>query len=516
MIFPWTSWWKCCAVNTVLATVATHFNSISIGFCQGYSAILLPQISESSSHIYFMDEDVQFTVNSEEGSWIASIGVLSNPIGALLAGIMMDVCGRKSSIMFTTIPFVFGWSVIALSSDVYTLCIGRCITGLAVGMGSSCYMYVAEISLPSSRGFLSSLGPVFVSFGVLSVYFLGYVTTWKTIAVVCAVFALISAAVICYIPDSPCWLAAKGRIDEATEALDWLHGTNSSAADREIADILESVKISHKTNRVQTVKQFLRKCVQPEVWKPFLILVTFFILQELTGMYAVLYYAVDFFRKTGTSLNDYVASILVGVLRFLFSIIGSFCIQRFPRKRLASLSGLLMAAAMAFGAFYESKYGIIDTAYRPYSWIPLACILLNVSASTLGMLQIPWLMIGELFPLSVRGIMGGLVCSLAYLFIFATVKFYPNAERVLNTAGIMMLFSIASLLAGLYALTLLPETKDKSLNEIEQTFVKKKYNNASSTEKLQDSFSPTPHPATAVQTTTTMPNIAIITDDKKI
>lgn len=286
--------------------------------------------------------------------------------------------------------------------------------------------------------------------------------------------------------------------------------------DREIADILESVKISHKTNRVQTVKQFLRKCVQPEVWKPFLILVTFFILQELTGMYAVLYYAVDFFRKTGTSLNDYVASILVGVLRFLFSIIGSFCIQRFPRKRLASLSGLLMAAAMAFGAFYESKYGIIDTAYRPYSWIPLACILLNVSASTLGMLQIPWLMIGELFPLSVRGIMGGLVCSLAYLFIFATVKFYPNAERVLNTAGIMMLFSIASLLAGLYALTLLPETKDKSLNEIEQTFVKKKYNNASSTEKLQDSFSPTPHPATAVQTTTTMPNIAIITDDKKI
>ena len=339
-----------------------------------------------------------------------------------------------------------------------------------VGMSSCCYVYVAEISTPSSRGFLSAIGPVFVSLGVLIVYSLGYVTDWKAIAFVCASTAMLTFAATLILPESPSWLAANGSLSEATKALMWFR-KDQSATDAELADILETVKIS-RNSKPRSLKEMFFYCKRGAVCKPLIILMIFFALQELSGIYIILYYAIDFFHKVGAFYDDYLASIMVGFLRFLASILGAICIQNFRRKTMATTSGLLMTIAMVFGATYEHLYSKETYDFRPFSWIPLVSILLNVSASMLGMLQLPWLMIGELFPLAVRGIMGGIISSLAYLFIFCTVKFYPLLVDTLRVDGTMLLFSIASLLAAAFALFYLPETKDKSLFEIERTFTK--------------------------------------------
>lgn len=333
-------------------------------------------------------------------------------------------------------------------------------------MSSACYVYVAEISLPDDRGYLSAFGPVFVSLGVLIVYSLGYIVSWQYTSAACAIVALVGFAAMHAVPETPSWLARQGHTKEAKSALVWLR-RNTAVADAELKDIQKSLKVQITGS---SMDQCAQKFTDSAVWKPFFILIGFFLFQEASGMYIVLYYAVNFFEDAGSSLDDYVASIIVALLRFFMAIVGSICIQIFSRRSLATTSAFFMAISMGVSGTYEYLYSELSMDVRPYNWIPLACILANVCASMLGMLQLPWLMIAELFPLSVRGIMGGVVCSLGYLFIFTTVKIYPDLMYLLNMDGMMWAFSAACLLAIVFIQAFLPETKGKTFLEIENQF----------------------------------------------
>ncbi|XP_054278714.1 facilitated trehalose transporter Tret1-2 homolog [Macrosteles quadrilineatus] len=444
--------------KALAATVATHINSVSVGMCQGYSAILLPQLQDPSSPLH---------VDTEEASWIASLGVISNPLGAILSGLLMEWLGRKRAVQLVSIPFLLGWLIIACCNNLFFLCIGRAITGVAIGMGAACYVYVAEISLPEHRGFLSAFGPIFVSLGVLLVYSFGYMFSWQVASAVCAVFAGISAFVMSLIPESPSWLLAHSKEKKARQAIVWFRGDNDQAA-QELADLSESLREKNAENegRGNQWGQFL----SPSVWKPFLILITFFAFQEGSGLYIMLYYAVNFFQESGSTMNKYVLCIIVASVRLVMSVVGTVAIKKFNRRTMACVSGAGMALSMGVAGSYEFLYGRFEVASRPLPWLPQACIVANVCASMLGMLQLPWVMIGELFPTAVRGIMSGVVSSLAYFFIFVIVKVYPQCLRVLGVHGMMFTFAGISLLAIFYVVLFLPETQGKTLLEIEARF----------------------------------------------
>ncbi|KAL1464412.1 hypothetical protein WDU94_004062 [Cyamophila willieti] len=441
---------------------------------QGFSAILIPQLQKPSSII---------SISADDASWIASLGVISTPLGSLFAGVFMDLLGRKTTVQLTSIPFIIGWTIITISKDFAFLCLGRFITGMAIGMSSACYVYVAEISLPNDRGYLSAFGPVFVSLGVLIVYSLGYIVSWQYTSAACAVVALVGFAAMHAVPETPSWLARQGHLKEAKKSLVWLR-RSTAVADAELKEIQQSLKVQVTGS---SMGQCSQKFSDSAVWKPLFILIGFFLFQEASGMYIVLYYAVNFFEDAGSSLDDYVASIIVAVLRFFMAIVGSACIQMFSRRSLATTSAFFMALSMGISGTYEYYFSELSMEDRPYNWIPLACILANVCASMLGMLQLPWVMIAELFPLSVRGTMGGIVCSLGYLFIFTTVKIYPDLMFLLNMGGMMWAFSISCLLAMVFIQAFLPETQGKTLLEIENEFRGKK-NIAESTEHLEKGF----------------------------
>lgn len=440
--------------KSLLATAATHINSVSVGMCQGYSAILLPQLQDSQS---------TFHISSTESSWLASLGVITNPVGAILSGVLMEWLGRKRTVQLVSLPFLIGWIMIALSPNMITLCIGRAITGMAIGMGAVCYVYVAEISLPQHRGFLSAFGPIFVSLGVLLVYSFGYLLRWQIASAACAGFALLSGVLITFIPESPTWLMSKGKEKKARKAIVWFRGDNEQA-EAELANLSDEMKCQPSSANC------CNKFFEPSVWKPFLILVTFFIFQEGSGLYVILYYAVNFFQESGSTIDKYVLSIIVAMVRLVMSIVGTICIKNFNRRTMAIVSGFGMAVSMGVAGCYEYLYSSIDVAERPAPWVPQLCIVANVCASMLGMLQLPWVMIGELFPTSVRGIMGGIVSSLAYLFIFAIVKVYPTFISAFDLYIMMWIFAGVSLAVIAYVLAFLPETQGKTLLQIEMQF----------------------------------------------
>jgi len=119
----------------IFASLAAHFGQISVGLSQGYSAILIPKLLETN----FVDQS--------QASWIASLGVISNPLGAFVAGICAECFGRKSVIALAAIPHTVGWLLLALSRNVSMLYIGRFISGIGTGMANGYYLYVSEASI---------------------------------------------------------------------------------------------------------------------------------------------------------------------------------------------------------------------------------------------------------------------------------------------------------------------------------------------------------------------------------
>lgn len=331
-------------------------------------------------------------------------------------------------------------------------------------MSTASYTYVSEISTPECRGVLQSLGPVSASFGILLTYTLGYFTTWKIVAAVSITFGLFTLVSMTFFPESHPYLQKKSRKEESLESLIWFRGEANSAQNEPESNFQE------KTEKNKTFKTLY---LSPTTIKPFFLLVFLFLLQELSGIYSVLYYAVNFFQDFNMDINEFLSSIIVGIIRFLMSIFGAILIGKFGRKTLCTVSGTGMGVTLLFTVIYLKYYENHANDKRIFPALPLVTVLGNVFFSMIGMLPIPWILVGELFPLEVRSIMSGVVICIAQCFIFICVKIYPDLVALLNFSGTLVTFMIASFVAAIFTKLFLPETKNKTLEEIEDSFRKK-------------------------------------------
>nr|XP_033336524.1 facilitated trehalose transporter Tret1-like isoform X1 [Megalopta genalis] len=438
----------CFRCKSIFAGLAAHSGQISVGLGQGFSAILLPQLQKSN----FADTSQQ--------SWIASLGVVSNPIGSLMAGLCAEWFGRRSAIALASLPHAAGWLLIALSTNVPMLYVGRFISGIGMGMANGLYLYVSETSAPNQRAWLGSCGPVLVSLGVLIIYTLGAITTWEKAAAISIGPAILSLALTRMIPETPGWLVARGRNDEAKESLLWLRGAGSTT-DKEYEELCET-----NLKREEKKESLLKALHMPSVWKPFLILLVFFALQQMSGIYIILFYAVNVLKDIDININvdEDTASVGIGVIRLFASIAGAGLANSFGRKVLAFISGLGMAV---------SAVGVALTfRFKLPSIISLVCVGGHVGSSMLGFLTLPWVMTSELYPLRFRGPLGGITTSLAQLLTFGTIKLYPDLRRA-GIEVVMWTFAAASILGTMFAVLILPETRGRSLDQIESQFSNK-------------------------------------------
>ncbi|XP_072747930.1 trehalose transporter 1-like protein [Anoplolepis gracilipes] len=447
----------------ILAGLAAHCGQISVGLAQGYSAILIPRLFESNF------------ANQSQASWIASLSVVSNPLGALVAGFFAELFGRRSAIALASLPHVAGWLLIALSTSVPMLYVGRFISGIGCGMANGLYLYVSETAAPDQRAWLSSCGPVLVSLGVLIVYTLGTITTWQKTAAISIGPAILSLALTRMLPETPAWLASRGRTDEAKEALLWLRGPGFNI-DKEYQELCDA-----NAKRKEKQESLLRALHMPNVWKPFLILLIFFTLQQLSGIYVILFYAVNVLLDIGVNVNEYVTSVGIGVIRLFASILGAGLANIFGRKSLSFISGIGMAIT-AIGIALSFRFNLP-------SWIPLFCIGTHVAASMIGFLTLPWVMTSELYPLRFRGSLGGLTTSIVQVLMFATIKMYPDLNAIVGLEITMWIFSAASLLGAIFALTILPETQGCSLDDIEMKFSCKSNDSSTNSKIFSDIWS---------------------------
>lgn len=321
-------------------------------------------------------------------------------------------------------------------------------------------VYIAEVADQSLRGMLVTWTSIFISLGILMVYLLGslFPQDWQVVAGLCAVLPVISAVVAWLLPESPVWLAGRGRAVEAEASFKRLRGVNMPP--HELVGLMERRQAS---SRAATLSDVLL----PEVWKPLLILNTFFLFQQLSGVYVIVFYAIDIAHEAGVQTDAYLVSVLIAATRLLCTMAVSYATVRFGRRPLSILSGVGMTLCMCALIAYLHQSVTVD-------WFPGLALILYILTSTIGFFTMPWAMLGELFPLRFRGLAGGITSSCAYLFSFATVKVYPQMKHTMGSEGVFYFYGVAALLGTVFVWFCLPETQGKTLDEVKLLFTKKR------------------------------------------
>lgn len=330
-------------------------------------------------------------------------------------------------------------------------------------------VYLAEISSAKLRGVFTTWNAIFFSLGILLVYGFGMVLKedWATVAVVTATLPVMGLfAVWFFVPESPSWLISKNRLEMARENLCRIYGVKGHTD-----EILEEIEVlvSHK-DKTKTVTFNNRKCCaqvlelsKASCLKPFVIVLTYFFFQQFSGSFVVVFYAIDIVKEAGVTMDPYFAIVMVALTRFLSSILVSFLSKMYGRRPLSIVSGAGMTLCMitlALCLFFVNKI----------QWLPITLLIVYFFTSTLGFLTMPFAMAAECFPSKIRGTATGLITCIAYIFNFVTVKIYPDMVDVMGSGGVFCFYGGMALLGTVFIVAFLPETKGKTLQEIEEYF----------------------------------------------
>ena len=400
-----------------------------------------------------------------EGLITASL-IVGAAIGSLASGYLSDRFGRRVTLRMLSLLFIVGALGTATAPSVPFMVAARFLLGIAVGGGSATVpVFIAEIAGPSRRARLVSRNELMIVSGQLLAYVLSAVLAallhtpgiWRymlAIAMVPGVLLLIGTF---FVPPSPRWLASKGRFDEAQDVLEQLRDTKD-AAKREVVEMKAQEKEAHK--RV-AARDLLR---QPWVLKLLLIGVGLGFTAQFTGVNAFMYYTPIILKHTGMGTNAALtATIGNGIVSVIATLLGIWAIGRYGRRHLL-MTGLVIVIMM------QAALGCV-LMFMPQnltqSYAALACILVFLLFMQMCISPVYWLLMSELFPMQVRGLLTGTAVSMQWLFNATVAFLFPIA---VDTLGNPTFFVFAAINIGslIFVFLCLPETKGKSLEQIEK------------------------------------------------
>uniref|UniRef100_A0A1B6MHK8 Major facilitator superfamily (MFS) profile domain-containing protein n=1 Tax=Graphocephala atropunctata TaxID=36148 RepID=A0A1B6MHK8_9HEMI len=444
--------------------------------------VVLPSIAPGMAIGYSATNLDSIPITISNGSWFASIVFLGIAVGCSLINPVMERFGRKPSLISSSIIGLVGWLFLSIRAgppSLTKLYIGRFITGISAGMTSApAAAYATEcLSVENAelRAILITWSTVAMSVGILFSYVMGALMAYykvASLAVLISVFAFIMVAI--FIPESPSWLQSKGRTGDAEWAQKQLKiKPSSKPAEGSTSKTTSSDSGAQaQLSFIDSLKEFKK----PEAYKPLMIMILFFFFQQFSGVYILITYMVDITRIAGIILfNPYFITVVGGTLILLVSVGASFVYPKTSVRAIACISGFGMAGSMLFLGLYITvrRSWLIGPSYSFMNFFPLLALLCNIISSTIGFLILPWSMIGDVFPLQVKGLASGVTTSLGYIFSFIAIKMFPSFSIALGSAGTFYFFGIMSVLGTMFVYTFLPETRGKTLEEVLDGWSKK-------------------------------------------
>ncbi|XP_059484669.1 facilitated trehalose transporter Tret1-2 homolog [Neocloeon triangulifer] len=450
--------YKAILAQGLMATVALMITATN-GMTAGYPALLLPQLQSENSTLL---------TTEEEGSWIASIHSIMTPIGSLMSGPIMERIGRRSSLLISIIPRVLGWLCISLANSHLTLLAGRSLTGIATGLSAApALVLLAEIAEPRLRGLLVGAPSTSFSLGILLIYALSSVLPWKTVAVVAMIIPLLALILFFLLPESPLWLAKMNRKEEALKALTWLRGGSEEQARHELEVMNEQQQHNQLIDEANSSSKNRSPLLSRPILRALMVVNVFNFFQVMAGTFTIISYAVNVLQQaTGGTATDTEIAVVTALTRVLLTAVACFMLLRIGRRPMTISSGLGSGAA----ALLLSAWLLWAPETTMFSWVPPTLVITFVIFNSYGFFMIQGLMIGEMFPARARGPASGVTCATINTTLFFSTKLYPKMTHAFKPSGLFLFFGLMTLAGTLFAHLFMPETKGKTLAEVEEHF----------------------------------------------
>ena len=400
--------------------------------------------------------------------WAASCALIGCMAGAMLAGALSDKLGRKKVLMISAFAFAISSVGILIPSAIEYFILFRFIGGIGIGIASILApMYISEIAPADIRGRLISIYQLGIVTGILLIYFVNagiaglhddawnVDSGWRWMFGSGLVPSVIFIFLLLPIPESPRWLSKQNRWNEADAILAKVNGREN--ADKEIISIRESL----------TEKQApFSDLMKPGLRTALIIGIVLSVFSQITGINVIMYYAPEIFKATGSgSSSALMQTVWVGSINLLLTIIAIKYVDKLGRKKLLLIGSAGMAVCLAIVglAFYTDSAG----GY----WV-LAGILLYISFFAISLGPLTFVVVAEIFPNHIRGRAMSVAIFFLWLSVYVVSQTFPMLLESIGSAYTFWIYMITSVMAFIFILNVVPETKGKTLEQIQEMWRK--------------------------------------------
>ncbi|KAB2005800.1 hypothetical protein ES319_D11G296300v1 [Gossypium barbadense] len=427
--------------------------SIFVAACIAFgSGCALGYSSPTQSSIM---EDLGLSV--AEFSFFGSILSIGSLLGAAISGKITDLLGRKMTMWILNLLYIGGWLAIAFTKTPWLLDLGRLSLGFTIGNFTYLMpIYISEITTKNVRGRFSAIPVLTLGWGISFMYVIGSFVSWRTLALIATIPGLLQLLPLFFIPESAMAEAKVDRDEEIEEVLLCLRGNKADIFNEaaEIKDFVESLKSFSKEGMLEI---FQKKYV-----RQLLTVAGMIILMNLGGVNAFAFYSGVIFVSAG--LSSMVGLITLAATQTIVGIAGILLIDKLGRRPLllVSTAVLCFSSFLTGLSFFLKEFNLWDQGSPVLALIGL----LMYTGSTIVGAGIPSLLLSELFPINVKGSAGS-ICNFMGSFTGWVVAYYFNFLREWSSTGTFFIFSAFCCANFILSATMVPETKGRTLEEIQ-------------------------------------------------
>ncbi|XP_041983987.1 facilitated trehalose transporter Tret1-like [Aricia agestis] len=457
------------------------------GCAHGYPAVLFAQIKTDGGPVTLTDHDT---------SWIASAVGAMGIVGNFISPVLMTRFGRQKAHLLCTVPALLGWIVFVLGNSVPAFLFARILHGLALGLRTPlAAILVAEYTEPKYRGAFLGTFAVSLGLGIMLSHVWGAHLTWKMTAVVCSAFPLVAMAIISLSPESPSWLISKGRPDEARKAFRWLRGEGETQ-NEELESMIRnnerqkenSYKGSERRIRfrwydffdslAKTLKAVLKIFKKREFFKPMIVAICMLLAFEFGGAHMIPAYGNLILQSVLNKAdpNDVAWQFtVIDMLRTVCALVAIFLLKSCKRRTILFASGIMTVLSLTLISIfvYLRKAEVVTNSVLLDS-VPMCLMVIYTVSFCLGLVPLNWVICGEVFPLAYRSLGSTISTSFLTPAFVLSMKTAPHLYSSIGVEGAFLVYSGTLTVCLLIMYSLLPETKDKTLQEIEDSFKNKR------------------------------------------
>jgi sugar porter (SP) family MFS transporter len=444
------------------ATASTSFVFIAAVFAALGGLLFGYDTGVISGALIFIKSQFQLSVFHQE--LVVSVVLIGAAVGALGGGRLADAFGRRLMLIVTALIFMAGALVCAAAASVGALIVGRIIVGLGIGLSSSTVpVYISEVSPPGARGWQVSLFQLAITIGILGAYLVDYGFAasggWRWMLGLAVVPGALLGLGMLAMPETPRWLAKHGHAESARKVLARIRGTQDVQA--EFQEIQSTLSQAEERGHFSDL---LAVSVRPAL----VVGVGLAIFQQITGINTVIYYAPTIIQSAGipSASGAILATAGIGLVNVLMTIVAMWLIDRAGRRPLlvTGISGMVISLGVL---------GFVFRTHEPSAgmgWLAVVILMAYVASFAISLGPIFWLLIAEIYPLRVRGIAEGTAAGTNWAANLLVSLTFLSLLQALGPSWTFWLYGLLSIGSLLFSYSLVPETKGRTLEEIEQTW----------------------------------------------